>query len=144
MPVRPLTSADRDRWVELRGKLWPSQDVGEYATTSFVDGLGERQAVFVAEAGDTIVGFVEVSLRPHAEGCRTKPVGYLEGWYVEKAHRSSGLGRELIAAAEDWARTAGCSEMASDCVEGNAIGLVAHEHLGYRPTVKCVLLRKSL
>jgi len=45
------------------------------------------------------VGFVEVSLRPYAEGCDTRPVGYLEGGYVAPEWRGQGIGRALVEAA---------------------------------------------
>ena len=43
--------------------------------------------IYVADASDgALVGFVEVDLRSHADGCNpSKPMGYIEGWYVEGA-----------------------------------------------------------
>jgi aminoglycoside 6'-N-acetyltransferase I len=41
-------------------------------------------------------------------------VGYIEGWFVYEALRNRGIGKELMRAAEDWAREHGCREMASD------------------------------
>jgi len=43
--------------------------------------------------GDTspnqsLVGFLEVGLRSHADGCDpAQPVGYVEGWFVAPDHR---------------------------------------------------------
>lgn len=45
------------------------------------------------------MGFVEASLRPYAEGCDTRPVGYLEGGYVAPEWRGQGIGRALVEAA---------------------------------------------
>jgi len=142
--IRPLESQDREAWLQLRQKLWPVSSSVQLASESAVTAESDREAVFVAAAGDSIVGFAEASMRNHAEGCRTSPVGYLEGWYVEPGQRSGGVGRQLVEAVENWAKQNGCKEMASDCILGNTIGIVAHEHLGYRPTVKCVFLRKPL
>jgi len=63
----------------------------------------DSQAVFVAvrERGG-LSGFAEVSIHPHALGCQTHPVGYLEGWWVDPDLRRTGLGRQLVAAAENW------------------------------------------
>ncbi|WP_245606073.1 GNAT family N-acetyltransferase [Thermus amyloliquefaciens] len=85
-----------------------------------------RQAAFVAEVEGRLVGFVEVSLRPYAEGCATRPVGYLEGWYVAPEWRWQGIGRALVEAAEAWARARGCQEMASDAELGNLLGQEVH------------------
>jgi len=132
MEVRAITKADEADWLALRSKLWPTEAGEPLTSTSTVKLDNDHAQVFVAEHEGRLVGFAEVSVRGHAEGCRTSPVGYLEGWYVESANRSSGVGGTLVKAAEDWARSHGCREMASDCV------------LGYRPTVKSVFLRKQL
>ncbi len=70
---------------------------------------------FVAEENGLLTGFVEAGLRSCVDGCDTsRAVGYLEGWYVQPAHRRSGVGAALVAAAEDWARAQDWIEMASD------------------------------
>ncbi|QDT66205.1 GNAT family N-acetyltransferase [Calycomorphotria hydatis] len=142
--IRPLEPQDREAWLALRSKLWPASSSEQLASESTVTAENDKEAVYVAAVGDSIIGFAEASLRNHAEGCRQSPVGYLEGWFVEPGQRSGGVGRQLVEVVENWARDNGCEEMASDCVLGNTIGIVAHEHLGYRPTVKCVFLKKSL
>ncbi|MBV8171599.1 MAG: GNAT family N-acetyltransferase, partial [Candidatus Eremiobacteraeota bacterium] len=101
-------------------------------------------AVFVSESDQRLSGFIEVRLRPYADGCDTSPVGYIEGWYVEPASRRSGIGRRLVAAAEQWARARGCSEMASDSLLDNENGRRAHEHLGYAEVEQAVRFRKDL
>ncbi len=74
-------------------------------------------AVFVAaDPSGCLCGFVEVSLRQSAEGCGTRPVGYIEGWFVDPDYRNQGVGRSLVVAAETWALERGCQEMASDLV----------------------------
>ena len=103
-------------------------------------------AIFVAEAGDgRVMGFVEVDLRSHADGCDpAQPVGYIEGWYVAEDYRQTGVGKRLVAKAEDWARSHKCVEMASDAVIDNAISQRAHEALGYEVVDRCVHYRKRL
>jgi len=50
-----------------------------------------------------------------SDGCNpSRPVGYIEGWYVTEDHRHSGVGSRLLVKAEDWARSHRCVEMASD------------------------------
>src|SRR2546422_4564114 len=58
--------------------------------------------------------FRSLSIRPYAEGCQGDRVAYLEGWFVVPRARGRGVGRALIAAAEDWGRAQGCRELASD------------------------------
>jgi aminoglycoside 6'-N-acetyltransferase I len=89
--------------------------------------------IFVADnAEGELVGFVEVGLRSHANHCDpTQPVGFIEGWYVVEKLRRQGIGRKLVAAAENWARSQGCKEMASDTPCDNDLSERAHESLGY-------------
>src|SRR5581483_8999398 len=84
------------------------------------------------EGSERAVGFVEVGLRSHADGCDPRrPVGYVEGWYVDPPARRRGVGGALLAAAEAWARAQGCREMASDTWADNRRSQRAHQALGY-------------
>jgi aminoglycoside 6'-N-acetyltransferase I len=89
-------------------------------------------------------GFVEASIHPHAIGCETNPVGYVEGWYVDPDLRGTGVGRELLVAAELWARDRGCREMASDTLFDNDLGLAAHRACGYTVTGRLIHFKKPL
>lgn len=66
--------------------------------------------ISVAEASDgTLVGFVEADLRSHVDGCNpVQAVGYIEGWYIAEEYRYRGIGRKLIAEAEDWGTSRIC------------------------------------
>lgn len=105
----------------------------------------ERYAVFVCEdEQNTLVGFAEVSLREWAEGCLSSPVGYLEGWYVERTSRGQSVGKALLSASEDWARSRGCTEMASDTEIENEASAAAHLRLGFKIVGRVVAFRKDL
>jgi aminoglycoside 6'-N-acetyltransferase I len=83
------------------------------------------------EAG-ALTGFLEVDLRSHADGCDpARPVGYVEGWFVQEKFRKQGVGRELMRAAEGWAHTQGCREIASDALIDNKDSQHAHEALEF-------------
>src|SRR5690606_1103463 len=113
--VRPIGEADLEEWFRLRCILWDVTPEAEHRA-EMLDILDhyETQQVFVAETDGKLVGFLEASIRPFVEDCYSDRVGYLEGWYVEEPHRRKGIGAELVRNAEEWARAAGCAEMASD------------------------------
>jgi aminoglycoside 6'-N-acetyltransferase I len=101
--------------------------------------------VFVAEADGKVVGFIEVGLRSHADGCDgRRPVGFIEGWYVEPEQRGVGVGRALMQAAEEWARAQGCRELAFDTWIDHEPSQRAHEALGFEVVDRCVNFRKAL
>ena len=135
----------------MRTSLWPDLAADEQSDELEALWAGECSgpyptALFVADPGDgTLAGFVEVGMRSHADGCDPAvPVGYLEGWFVRESWRRQGVGRALVEAAEDWARSQGCREMASDTWIDQQLSQQAHAALGYEEVDRCVLFRKSL
>ncbi len=144
--VRKLEKKDVSGWFRLRKLLWDqSADDEHRAEMSDIYEHTDTQLVLVAENSDgRLVAFLEASIRPFVEDCESDHVGYLEGWFVEEDHRQKGIGRKLVAAAENWARKKGCSEMASDSEIGNDSSLRAHQSLGYEETSRLVHLRKDL
>ena len=122
----------------------------EYGADDLAKGMREFRErsdaeVFVIDRGDgTLAGFVEAGSRPYAEGCNTSPVGYVEAWYVDDDLRRQGYGRALLQAAEDWARSQGSREMASDALLDNETSHRAHEASGYTEVERIVTFRKSL
>ena len=149
--IRHAKPSDREQLARLREALWPETPAAEHARELEPILAGETPGDlpltnFVAvTAQDKICGFAEVDLRSHADGCNpARPVGYLEGWYVAGEARRSGIGHRLLSAAEDWARSQGCAEMASDTWIDNEISQTCHEALGFEVVDRCVHYRKSL
>lgn len=149
--VRLAEPADLEDLALMFHALWPATSVHEH-TQEILQILSGNipgtlpLAVFVAETHSrTLAGFIEVDLRSHADGCNpAAPVGYVEGWYVCAEHRRQGIGAQLIAAAEDWARGHGSLEMASDAWLSSDVSQSAHEALGFEVVDRCVHYRKSL
>jgi len=142
---------DREQLARLREVLWPESSAEEHAKEllEILDGKGfgtmPLTELVAEERNGVLVGFLEVGLRSHADGCDvSRAVGYVEGWYVAGSHRKRGVGRKLMAAAEDWARSQGCVEMASDALLGNDVSELAHEALGFAVVDRCVRFRKAL
>jgi aminoglycoside 6'-N-acetyltransferase I len=147
MLIRPVQPADSEDWERMRQALWPSAP-GEHASEIrqfFHGGLHEPIAVLLAlDDGGHAIGFAELSIRSHAEGCSTDRVAYLEGWFVEPSARRRGVGAALIQAAEEWARGKGCTEFASDAVIENTSSAEAHKALGFEEVDRIVCFRKAL
>ena len=151
--IRPAHLPDLDQLARLCEALWPESSAEKHAQElrlilggKAVLVLATPLIIFVAEAKDgRLVGFLEVDLRFHADGCDpSRPVGYIEGWYVTEDDRQCGVGRRLLAKAEDWARSHSCVEMASDALIDNERSQRAHEALGYEVVDRCVHYRKRL
>ena len=146
MKIRLVTPDDSDDWRRMRMALWPGP-AGEHRAEieGYFAGGGLLRAVFVCDgASGQLAGFLELSLRNYAEGCRSSPVPFVEGWYVAPAARRRGVGRALMAAAADWARAEGFTEIASDTLLDNTLGYDAHRALGFEEVDRSINLRKSL
>lgn len=150
MNTRNLEPIDRSEWLRLLLRLNPDSTeadhiptIDAYLTGRTVDGL-LPSAVFVAERSTGgLGGFLELSLRNYAEGCRGD-TPYIESWFVDEDLRGTGVGRDLMAAAEHWARTHGYSELASNALLDNLASHAAHRALGFEEVERAVHFRKSL
>lgn len=145
--VRALAPGDLEAWLRLRRALWPEAAARELMreAETYVAGAGPLAAVFLAAApSGELLGMLELSLRSYAEGCEATPVPYVEGWYVVPAARRQGVGRALMAAAEDWARDRGHTELASDTLIDNRVGEHAHGALGFVEVERAIHFRKDL
>jgi aminoglycoside 6'-N-acetyltransferase I len=146
--LRLLELRDRRAWADMRAELWPEADPAELAheTVKHFAGVKAADEVWVAEdvVLGRLLGFLELSLRPYAEGCVSSPAPFIEGWFVTAEARHTGVGRALVEAAENWARLRGYTEIASDTQLDNHRSQAAHAALGFEETERLVSFRKAL
>ncbi|MBV8833270.1 MAG: GNAT family N-acetyltransferase [Acidobacteriaceae bacterium] len=149
--LRAAEPEDLEQLASMCHALWPETTVDEHAREVLPLLKGAMQSnlptvFFVAEhTGAELIGFVQVGLRSHAEGCNPwQPVGYVEAWYVAPAFRRRRIGARLITAAEEWARSQRCVEMASDTWPDNLESQMAHKALGFEEVERSVNYRKRL
>jgi aminoglycoside 6'-N-acetyltransferase I len=117
----------------------PPGDIAAIRNPRKVGGVsGERQP------RKSALGFLEVRLREYAEGASSSPVGFLEGWYVVEEVRKQGVGRKLVEAGEQWARSMGCTEMGSNTEIWRTGSMEAHLSLGYTEVERDVNFLKKL
>jgi GNAT superfamily N-acetyltransferase len=97
-------------------------------------------AIFVAEAAGQLVGLAEVYCRQDEPNPATVAYtyGYLQSLVVSAPWRRRGLGRQLVEAAQRWARERGATQMRLSTWEFADGPLHFYESLGYT-TVKRTL-----
>jgi len=145
MKIRMVEKKDFKDWLKLRKSLWPEYSLDDLETEmhQYYNQI-EKNPTFIAEDPELdICGFIEVSIRNSAPGCRTKNVGYIEGWYVKPECRQMGIGKKLVSTAEKWAMSRGCKEMASNAEE-YPVSTVAHKSLGYERVTNDIRFRKTI
>jgi aminoglycoside 6'-N-acetyltransferase I len=150
MKTRLLRENDRSEWLRMLSGLYPNTVAADHdpSMDAYLTGnsIGELvpSAVFVVERNDgTLGGFLELSVRNYAEGC-TGATPYIESWFVDEDLRGAGAGRALMAAAEEWARAHGHTEVASDALLDNQASHAAHRALGFEEVERSVHFRKTL
>jgi aminoglycoside 6'-N-acetyltransferase I len=132
--------------VACRARLWPDGDATSLQRDAerLIAG-GAPFAAWLALVGNDVAGFAEALMRSDpVNGCETSPVAFLEGLWVEVPYRRRGIARLLIAATEDWARSLGCQEFASDALIGNIPSHAMHIAAGFAETERVVYFRKRL
>ncbi|MBI2429606.1 MAG: GNAT family N-acetyltransferase [Ignavibacteriales bacterium] len=145
--IRSVDASSAAAWERMRRELWPAEpDDHKEEVARFLSGKQKREEeVLIAFTPDEIpIGFIELSIRPYAEGCRSEKVAYIEGLFVEKRMRKEGAGAALVKAAEEWGRAHGCMEIASDTEIENESSIAAHKAFGFDEVMRVVCFRKDL
>jgi GNAT superfamily N-acetyltransferase len=140
--IRPATSGDAGSIAALSRQL--GYDASGAEVLCRLESLlaGDNHAVYAAvhPCGD-VLGWVQVSVRELVMVDRHAEIG---GLVVVEDQRGRGLGHLLMAEAEQWARSRGCTAV---CVRSNAVRRAAHrfyKNLGYDQIKTQLVLRKSL
>ena len=104
--IRLAEASDAIQLAKMRSLLWPNalfeEHLEEVETLLRVRMSGNfPAAILVAQHEDgSLIGFLEVGMRSHADGCNpSRPVGFVEGWFVQEVYRNAGIGRQLMKAA---------------------------------------------
>lgn len=109
MRIRPMTAADAALVADLTTQLgYPTSPAETTERISILLEHPDDHAALVAEGGARVIGWVHVAIYTSLESGRVATIG---GLIVGEGHRSSGIGLELLTAAEAWARDNGAAKM---------------------------------
>ncbi len=144
--IRPVTLADEAEWQRMRCLLWAdSSNEHSQEIKAFYQKQTPDLETFVHDRGNgKLGGFLETRIRDYAEGCDGNRVAYVEGLYIDEDLRRQGIASQLLRAAEQWARSQGIVEMASDCLIDNSISYMTHLANGFEEVERIICFRKSL
>src|SRR5262245_14746802 len=126
--IRPAQTSDARGIADLTRQLGYEVDPSRVAER--VGRLLSRadQQFLIAELDGDMVGWVHVGIIEYIE---TGAFAVIGGLVVDRSHRKHGVGRALMARAEEWAREKECVIMR---LWSSAMRTEAHrfyEHLGY-------------
>jgi GNAT superfamily N-acetyltransferase len=122
LKIRTAKTGDAARLAELTSQLgYPSTPVEIRKRLSRIRPAAQH-GILVAETKDAgVIGWIHVGKQPLLEA---EIVAQINGLVVADAHRSLGVGAQLLSAAEEWARRHGCKGMV---VRSNVIRERAHQ-----------------
>jgi GNAT superfamily N-acetyltransferase len=130
--VRDARQDDAVAMADLCGQLgYPS------SADAIVNRLARLDAdpmvrTLVASTGDTLAGLATVHIRYTIN--HETPIGQLTMLVVDEKHRAHGVGRALVAAAEEWARAQGCKRFVVTTALRRADAHAFYERLDYKHT----------
>lgn len=143
--IRPMQPGDREAVLALlmelaahEAGLSATRATGPDTARALLAADGEEVAEqggaqFVAELAGRCVGYL--ALRFGETGPYVlEPIRQhvlIENIVVAQAHRGTGLGQALLAAAEAFARQAGCRALHLGVLPGNGAALLAYERAGF-------------
>jgi aminoglycoside 6'-N-acetyltransferase I len=143
--IRRSRSSDIPHYAIARRKLWPKGGIKEFRRE--LKGLLKTRTFFswlAINSDGKIVGFLEASVRPYANGCRLSPVLFLEGIWVEKWSRKQGIGNLLMKELETFARLKKFREIGSDSLLSNRTSVRIHKKWKFRETMRVVYFRRDI
>ncbi|MFC4112545.1 GNAT family N-acetyltransferase [Nonomuraea zeae] len=140
--IRPVRDEDRQAVLALAPRLaegvaaWRDPGAAtdaarRWLTDSITAAQDRRGAVFVADGGPPaggVVGVVSVNRQQHFTGVTDAYVGELA---VDPRAVRGGVGRMLMAAAEDWARRQGLRHLTLETGAANTTARQFYAALGY-------------
>jgi len=145
MNIVKVEKSNLDEVTNLALKLWPD-NTWMHLRAEFEELLeSKKDIVYLAIIEGNYVGFIHMSLRiDYVEGSNSCPVGYVEGIYVDQKFRNKGISRKLVEAGEQWSKTLGCSQIASDTELDNSGSQEFHKRIGFREANRIVSFIKDL
>ena len=123
--VERFTSFDLPPWRAKQA----IDEANRTALSTALDSADANRIVFVAERGDTFVGFIHVQARSdhftHAE------IGYVSDIAVHPDHERQGVAGALLDEALQWAKQEGLKALTLEVFEGNGRAMMFYEKHGF-------------
>jgi ribosomal protein S18 acetylase RimI-like enzyme len=119
--IRLARASDVDALAALENAIFEADRISRKSFRNMVDSASA--VVLVAVAQGTVAGYCAVLFRAGSRKARL---------YSLAAARGSGIGRTLLAAAEEKAATRGCEELRLEVHEDNGRAIGLYEKSGYR------------
>lgn len=143
--IKVANKNDSKTIAQMAIKIWDNDSIEELEKEfdDFVD--DPNMASFIKYLDGKAIGFANASIRyDYVEGCESSPIGYLEGVYIDDNYRNNNYARQLVEVCENWAKSFGIKEFASDCTLTNKDSLAFHFAIGFEEVNRIICFKKEL
>jgi ribosomal-protein-alanine acetyltransferase len=122
--VRPAEATDLDAIYALECASFVADRLSRRALRRFLH--ASHRPLLAARSGGRVIGYVLISLRSGSKSARIYSLA------VEKSQTRRGVGRELLHAAERYARAQGRTSLRLEVRYDNARAITLYQQQGYR------------
>jgi GNAT superfamily N-acetyltransferase len=131
LTIRDAQAADAEQIAGLLAQLgYPAQPRAVEARLERLAIVGDR--IVVADLDGGAVGLAHLQVAPAIE--RDRPAAKIGALVVDEAHRGRGIGRALLQALEDEARSRGCELLFVTTAERRDDAHAFYERVGLERT----------
>ncbi|MCA9878591.1 MAG: N-acetyltransferase [Thermomicrobiales bacterium] len=141
LTIRPLSTEDAAFVTQVAPRLYPGPTASPrdparmqsyFATFTPANLTRDAGAeAFVALGGGVPLGLLVI--KPDFDYFTDHPRAYIEILVVAESAEGRGVGRALMAFAEQWGRERGCREVVLDVFANNTGAIAFYERVGYAP-----------
>ncbi|MBL7012977.1 MAG: GNAT family N-acetyltransferase [Candidatus Marinimicrobia bacterium] len=142
--IKEVQIVDINTLLTLQVELWPMHTVDELLPDCRKALQDPKQISWIYYKNSNPIGFLDLSIKDKALGCKSNKIGYVEGWYVKPEYQGNGFGLALYNQAELWAIENGCFEMASDTTQDYPLSIHAHEKVGFSISRRATHFKKDI
>lgn len=132
--------------TQLALLLWNDNNLEELKDEmlQLLGSVNDKVYLFLSEHNH-YVGFIHISLRTdYVEASNSSPVAYVEGIYVLPEYRRQGISKKLMFAGENWGKSSGCTQIASDIEQGNESSYDFHLSVGFKESNRIITFIKDI
>ena len=135
-------------WKELmdfhreRDRLFSRSTTGHGGFSDWIAGhiLSETACIFVAEAGEDVVGYCLAIIEKYPPVLEIKEYGLVRDLAVTGKHRRSGIGERLLNEARNWLHEKGVRRVEARVATANRIAREFWAKMGFTPYLETVFL----
>jgi aminoglycoside 6'-N-acetyltransferase I len=145
MTIETISNQNLEPLTKLTLALWTGADYDEELKCWEAILHSTKEICFLAKNDGLYVGFIHLAIRnDYVEGAENNQTAYLEALYIKDNFRNLGIAKRLLEKGEEWAKSKGLTQIASDTEIDNLISIEFHNKVGFIEANRIVCFIKNL